>query len=137
MASTQERLLGFVQRRIMTEQGWVYHCSECCVYHPIENFYKNANRPFGIFSSCSKMKGKGSKTKPKIDPSLAKMDTTGLKLNKVTEDDVKNTIEFLELIGYDTTGNVHEQFKIKYQYEIEKALSKRPENSKPSRTKRK
>ena len=59
---------------------------------------------------------------------MSKVDTSHLKLNKVNEEDIKNTIDFLEQIGYDTTGNVHEQFIKKYENEIQRAISKRHAN---------
>ena len=128
MASTRERLLGYVVKRVMTDEGWRYYCTECCDYHPIQQFYKAANRPFGIFSHCSKLKHPTKKKNRITDPSLSKVDTSHLKLNKVNEEDIKNTIDFLEQIGYDTTGNVHEQFIKKYENEIQRAISKRHAN---------
>lgn len=115
MASTKERLLGFSKKRILTEDGWLYFCVDCHDYHKWDAFYRNRDRPFGIMPTCSKSK-KGKQTKS--DPELAH-----LKLGNVTEKDIQATIDFLELMGYDTTGNVHEQFLKKY----EKLLSKKSE----------
>lgn len=128
--STRERLLGFVQKRIMTDDGWRYFCCECNEYHHIDEFYKAPGRPFGIFSSCSKSKTKNKTRASKKDQSLNSVDVSHLKLNKVQERDIENTIEFLEKIGYDTTGNVHQQFMKKYEKQIQEALSKRPQNPK-------
>ena len=129
MASTKERLQGFVQRRIMTDSGWKYFCTECNDYHPADDFYKAANRPFGLFSHCSKTRQNKNK---KGEPALRNVDTTHLKLNKVTEEDIQNTLEVLTKFGYDTTGNVHEQFLKKYENEIKNAISQRQKN--PPRT---
>lgn len=112
----------------MTDDGWRYFCSECNDYHHYDAFYKAPSRPFGIFSSCSKSKNLHKSPRTKKDPSLDKIDTSYLKLNKVDEDDVKDTIDLLEQMGYNTTGNVHQQFLKKYQNEIQKALSKRHKN---------
>lgn len=131
MASTEERLLGYVQRRIMTENGWRYYCTECNDYHHYEEFYKAASRPFGIMSHCSeKRRGRFIGKREKKDPNIEKVDTSYFKLNKVTEEDIKNTLDLLNSIGYDTTGNVHEQFIKKHENEIREAVSKRQKNPK-------
>lgn len=125
MASTEERLLGFVLKRIMTDEGWKYFCTECSEYHHYDAFYRAPGRPFGIFSTCSKQKQKTKGRGTKIDHSLDKIDTSHLKLNKVSQEHIEETIDLLKLLGYDTSGNVHEQFIKKHQYEIKENLPKR------------
>ena len=106
MLSTKDRLLGYVKKRILTEKGWLYFCEDCGDYHNIDNFYKNAARPFGIFPTCNKTK---NTNKGKRDYSM-----DYFRLNNVTEEDVIETLDLLERIGYDTTGSVHKQFMLKY-----------------------
>jgi hypothetical protein len=125
MASTEERLLGFVHKRIMTDDGWRYFCTECTEYHPYDAFYRAPGRPFGIFSTCGKTKQANRAKRTKKDPTLENIDTSHLKLNKVSQDHIEETIDLLKLLGYDTSGNVHEQFLKKHQYEKKQNLPKR------------
>lgn len=106
MISTRDRLLGHVKKRIMTESGWLYFCEDCSDYHPKDFFYKNTSRPFGIFPTCNKLKNRES------GPRDYSMDY--FRLNNVTEEDIEDTLDLLEKMGYDTCGDVHKQFITKH-----------------------
>ena len=107
MLNTKDRLLGYVKKRIMTDQGWQYFCEDCGDYHTIEHFYKNSSRPFGIFPTCNRLKE--NKEKSSRDYSM-----DYFRLNNVSEEDVLETLDLLERMGYDTCGSVHKQFMQKY-----------------------
>ena len=109
----------------MTDEGWRYFCSDCNDFHHIDAFYKSKEKPFGIFPSCSAAKKTHARKKREKPNSAKNVDTSYLKLNKVNDSDINNTIDLLERLGYDTTGNVHEQFLNKYKNEIRKTLSQR------------
>jgi len=103
MISTRKRLQGFVEKRILTEEGWIYFCSDCNEYHDETKFYKQKDRPYGIMSTCSHAK-RGLRDK-NPDKTLSH-----LKFGNITEEDIEGTIDLLETLGYNTFGNVHEQF---------------------------
>ncbi len=107
MISTRQRLQGFIEKRIMTETGWRYFCADCNDYHEESKFYRQQGRPFGLMGTCSQSK-KGVDKNP--DKQLQH-----LKLGNVTADDIAATIDLLNTLGYNTYGNVHEQFLIRHK----------------------
>ena len=120
MLSTQQRLQGYTEKRILSDGGWLYFCSDCQDYHPETKFYRQADRPYGIMGSCSKNK-KGQQDK-NPDKGLSH-----LKLGNISKDDIQGTIDLLETLGYNTLGNVHEQFIQKHHAKINQDSQRLPD----------
>jgi hypothetical protein len=123
MASTRQRLQGYIEKRILTEEGWLYFCSDCQDYHVESRFYRQTDRPYGIMGSCSQSKKGQYDRNP--DKGLSH-----LKLGNISQDDIQGTIDLLETLGYNTSGNVHEQFILKHHAEINKNIQRLPDSPK-------
>ena len=98
-----------LSRRIMGDDGlWTYFCRSCGKYRPETEFYKKKGRPFGLDSRC---KLHFNRKDEDDDKSMEY-----LKLNPLSEDDFKETQEFLVKLGYDFNSKdpIHVQFEKKH-----------------------
>jgi len=111
MLSTRERLTGYSKRRIMTDDGWKYFCADCNDFHPKSWFYLDQKKPFGVFPSCSRNKGAGTTKKSEKSDVLTKH----LKMQPISEDDIRIVLGFLTHLGYDVDKGVHQQWMEKKQ----------------------
>jgi len=94
-----------LNRRMMTETGWVYFCRICGTYLPEKNFYKSKSGPFGFDRKC------------KIHYTTRETDDDGemdyLKLNPLRDEDFIDVQRLLETLGYsfqEDAPPVHIQF---------------------------
>lgn len=98
-----------INRRIWDKvNGVSYFCPVCGQYKPEKEFYKRKNTKFGVEPRCRIHYSK--KDKDEKDNENAH-----LKFGRVTEKDFVGARELLQKLGYDTTKNVHEQFKKKFK----------------------
>lgn len=109
LPSTRDRLRGYLEKRILTEQGWKYFCVGCQDYHEASKFYKTKANPWGLTSICSDHKRRNNKIKDNSEGS------SHLKLSSITQKDIEATLDLLNTLGYNTYGNVHQQFMKKYE----------------------
>jgi len=96
------------KRRIMTESGWVYFCSQCGDYKSEEEFYKSKSTPFGLTYKCRLHFKYDEPSDPKLDY---------LKLNPITDEDLEETEKVLNNMGYKTGPDelpIWRQFEIKH-----------------------
>lgn len=94
----------YLNRRIWTDGGIMYFCRICGKYLPQDQFYKRKDSKWGLDSKCKLHYKKMEK-----EDDDAEMDY--LKLSPLKESDFIHATELLQLLGYDTTKNIHEQFK--------------------------
>lgn len=91
---------------MMTDDGWKYFCADCNDFHPKSWFYLDQKKPFGVFPSCNMNKGGGGNKKGvKSDRS-----TKHLKMQPISDDDIRIVLNFLTKLGYDVDKPVHEQW---------------------------
>jgi hypothetical protein len=105
----QDRLSRFQNRRLLTDQGWVYFCKLCGDYKPESEFYKNKAGHFGLTYKC--------REHYKKNPNAGDKTTDHLKLNKLTDEDFVETQKVLEKLGYEFGPGslpVWEQFNKKH-----------------------
>ena len=97
------------QKRIFSDDGWLYHCSMCNGYKPEAEFNKDKNRPFGRYYICKEHRKEKYNQNNNIDPNDG---LDHIKLVFVSESDEEAKDRFLEAIGYDLNGelSVHQQF---------------------------
>ena len=94
----------FINRRIWDkEEGLSYFCSICGKYKPEKDFYKRKNSKWGVESRCKIHFTKKGKLEDK--------EGDHLKFNRLTEQDFIGARNLLQKLGYDTTKDVHKQFK--------------------------
>jgi hypothetical protein len=96
----------YISRRYLNDDGvWYLFCRSCGKHRPEIEFYNKKNSPFGKDSRC---KIHFNTKEPDDDGSM-----NHLKLNPLTEDDFKQTKEFLIKLGYsfDTEEPIHIQFE--------------------------
>lgn len=102
----------FLNRRMMTEDGWVYFCRQCMVYKPENEFYKRSDSSFGVDYRCKIHRKPGPKTTTKTDKSMSY-----LKLHTLRDSDFEETEKVLTILGYNicpTCLPVWEQFNKKH-----------------------
>ena len=95
-----------ISRRYLNEDGvWYLFCRSCGKHRPEVEFYNKKNSPFGKDSRCKLH----FNTKEKDDDGT----NSHLKLNPLTEEDFRQTKEFLIKLGYsfDTDEPIHIQFE--------------------------
>jgi len=95
------------QKRIFSDEGWLYYCSMCEGYKPETEFNKDVNRPFGVYYICKEHRQQQYRLKNDIDPNDG---LDHIKLVFVSEDDIKGKDTLLERLGYDTSKDIHQQF---------------------------
>lgn len=103
-----QRLTKFQKRRIMSDLGWLYFCSQCGDYKPENQFYNSKHTPFGITGKC-KLHFKYDEPK---DPTL-----DYLKLNPITDEDLEQTETVLKNLGYKVGPEelpIWRQFELKH-----------------------
>lgn len=93
-----------INRRIWDkDKGLSYFCSVCGCYKPEREFYKRKNSKWNVEPRCKIHYTKKDKDE---DP-----DNAHLKFSRITKQDFIGARELLQRLGYDTTKDVHEQFK--------------------------
>jgi hypothetical protein len=99
----------YLNRRMLTEQGWVYFCRICGEYKPQQEFYNRKDTKFGIETRC------------KIHFTKKGKDDEGgdnhLKLAPLRKDDFLGAQKLLEGLGYKFGVNeltVYQQFLSKH-----------------------
>jgi hypothetical protein len=98
----------FINRRIWDKNDGVsYFCSICGKYKPEKEFYKSKKNKWGVETRCRLHFTKRDKDDDRNDHHL--------KLSRVTEKDFIGARELLQQLGYDTTKDVHQQFKNKHK----------------------
>jgi hypothetical protein len=99
----------FLNRRIWDkDKGVSYFCPICGQYKPEKEFYKRKSSKWGVEPKCRLHYTKRDKNEKQEDDSH-------LKFSRVTEKDFVGARNLLQLLGYDTTKDVHEQFKQKHK----------------------
>ena len=94
----------FINRRIWDkDEGLSYFCPVCGKYKPEKDFYKSKKNKWGVEARCKIHFTKADKIENQQNPHL--------KLSRVTEDDFIGARILLQKLGYDTTKDIHEQFK--------------------------
>lgn len=94
----------FINRRIWDkDNGLSYFCSICGMYKPEKEFYNRKNSTWGKEPRCKLHFTKRDKDDDRND--------SHLKLQRVTKDDFIGARLLLQKLGYDTSKDVHEQFK--------------------------
>jgi hypothetical protein len=99
----------YLNRRMLTDKGWVYFCRICGEYKPEDEFYKKTD---GVFGKDYKCKQHYTRKDPEDD---GEMDY--LKLNPLKETDFEGAQIVLERLGYKFGSeypSVHEQFLTKH-----------------------
>lgn len=93
------------QKRIFSDEGWLYYCSMCNGYKPEYEFHNDKNRPFGKYYICKehRLEKYQSENEPMGDMSY-------LKLVYVSKYDIREKNILLTKLGYDIDENVYEQF---------------------------
>lgn len=95
------------QKRIFSEEGWLYYCSMCEGYKPEDEFNSDKNRPFGKYYICKDHRREKYNEKNNIDPDDG---LDHLKLVFVNESDEEGKDRFLKAMGYDLNEDIHQQF---------------------------
>lgn len=99
----------YLNRRMLTDEGWVYFCRICGEYKPEKEFYNRKDTKFGIETRCKihfTKKDEGDDGKD-----------NHLKLAPLTKEDFRGAQKLLEGLGYKFGKNeptVHQQFLIKH-----------------------
>lgn len=104
------RIQRLQKRRIMSENGWLYFCSQCGDYKLEGEFYNSKSTPFGVTYKCKLHFKYDEPADPKFDY---------LKLNPITDDDLDEAEKVLNHLGYKTGP---EQLPIWRQFEIKHNL---------------
>lgn len=109
------------QKRILSEQGWLYYCSMCEGYKPETEFNQDKNRPFGVYYICKEHRKQNYNKVNNIDPND---NLNHIKLVFVTEQDEQMKHSFLSNMGYNTNTDksVHQQFMDKIEKRYGKTL---------------
>jgi hypothetical protein len=108
------------QKRIFSDDGWLYYCSDCNGYKPENEFNEDKNRPFGKYYICKEHRREKYNLKNNIDPNDG---LDHIKLVFVSETDEQAKDRFLEGIGYDLSKDIHKQFIQRIQKKYGKDLS--------------
>jgi len=94
----------FINRRIWDkDEGLSYFCTICGKYKPEKEFYNRKNSKFGKENRCKIHFTKRDR--------LEDREGQHLKFNRLTEQDFVEARNLLQKLGYDTTKDVHKQFK--------------------------
>ena len=93
------------QKRIFSDNGWLYYCSMCGGYKPEEEFNKDKNRPFGLYYICKEHRTQQYREK---NPPMEDMDY--IKMVFVSDEDHRQKELLLKQLGYDLNKEVHKQF---------------------------
>lgn len=94
----------FQNRRIWDkDNGLSYFCNVCGKYKPEKEFYKRKSGNFRVDSKCKIHYTKREKGEDK--------DNSHLKFTRLSEKDYAEARNLLQKLSYDTTKDVHEQFK--------------------------
>lgn len=97
-----------INRRIWDkDNGLSYFCSICGKYKPEKEFYNSKKHKWGKDPRCRLHFTKRDKDDDRKD--------NHLKFTRVTEQDFIGARELLQHLGYDTSKDVHEQFKTKHK----------------------
>ncbi len=107
------------QKRIFSEDGWLYYCSMCEGYKPEDEFNKDKNRPFGKYYICKEHRKEKYNEKNEIDPNDG---LEHIKLVFVSDNDEEGKDRFLEGMGYDLTKDIHQQFIKRIQTKYGKTM---------------
>jgi len=105
------------QKRIFSDDGWLYYCSMCQGYKPEEEFHKDKNRPFGVYYICKEHRLQQYQEK---NPPMGDMDH--IKLVFVSDDDHRQKDLLLTKLGYDINGEIHKQFLQRVEEKYGKTL---------------
>lgn len=98
----------FLNKRIWhKELGLCYFCPVCGKYKPEREFYNRKQGKWGKESRCKIHFTKNNKEE--------KTENDHIKFNKLTEQDFIGARKLLQRMGYDTSKDVHEQFKKKWK----------------------
>jgi len=93
-------------RRLMLDSEWGYRCSRCDTYKPFEDFHKDRSKPpFYIAYTCKECRKLHKDSEPMI-----------------SDDQRQIGLDILEVMGYDTTRDVHQQFLDKIERKYGKCL---------------
>lgn len=95
----------YLNRRMLTESGWVYFCRICGEYKPEGEFYHRRDTSFGKDSRCKLHYTKRDKNDDNED--------NHLKFSPLTKSDFVGAQKLLESLGYKFGKNeisVHQQF---------------------------
>ena len=103
-------------KRIMSDEGWLYYCSQCEGYKPESEFNKDRNRPFNVYYICKDHRRENYREK-NGEPDK---DLEHLKLVFVSQSDYDEKDRFLEALGYDLSKDIHQQFleRIRKKYGV-------------------
>lgn len=104
-----KKIESFLNRRMMTETGWLYFCRLCGEYKHESQFYNSKHTPFGKTYKC---KVHYIKDKEPADPEY-----DYLKMNPISDKDFVETERILKTLGYKIGPNelpVWRQFEIKH-----------------------
>ena len=84
-------------RRIAIDDGWGYRCSRCDTYKSETEFHSdNSKPPFYLAYTCKDCRRLHKDSEPML-----------------SDKEKEKGLEILSKLGYDTNGNVSEQFKEK------------------------
>lgn len=92
-------------------------CCACKKEKDWNSFYRNALMPSGWESRCKVCKNTRVSCRAKKSKVIKVQYRDAPHLHYVKKEDWIDTYDFLKLIGYDLTKNIHEQFCIKYNLE--------------------
>lgn len=99
----------YLNRRMLTNEGWVYFCRICGEYKPQQEFYNRKDTKFGIETRCKLHFTKKEKGDEGGD--------NHLKLAPLKKTDFVGAQKLLESLGYKFGAGeptVHQQFLIKH-----------------------
>lgn len=88
------------------DHGVSYFCPICGKYKPEKEFYKRKNSKWGVESKCRIHFSKRDKDD--------KGENDHIKFSRLTEKDFVGARKLLQQLGYDTTKDIHSQFKKKH-----------------------
>jgi len=98
----------YLNRRIWDkDNGLSYFCSICGQYKPEKDFYKSKTKKWGVETRCKIHFSSRDKDDDRND--------SHLKFTRLTETDFTQARHLLQLLGYDTSKDVNEQFKLKHK----------------------
>ena len=97
-----------LNRRIWDkDKGVSYFCSICGQYKPEKDFYKSKRNSWGVETRCKIHFTKKDKDEDN--------DNSHLKFTRLEESDFIGARKLLQQLGYDTSKDVHQQFKNKHK----------------------
>ena len=102
------------EKRIMSEEGWLYYCNNCQIHLPEEEFNNDKNRPFGKYYICKDCRKEQYKNRNGIEDGLEH-----IKLTYASPEQKEMVNVLLQRLGYDTSKNIHQQFLIKTNLQID------------------